>query len=515
MSEALVIAMTRLGDLVQSEPFCRALNAAGAKRVTLLTEEAFIPIAEMLDGVDNVVSLRFADVLPQLGQAARDYPVASVNDLIESLRARNFSQVWNLTHTRPAMMLTAAIGGDATRGVTIDPQGRQVVRGGWLRYFFATNLARPWSVFNLVDVYVNSASREMPFEARIPRLKYQARQKTAPRVWSNLRVAIHPGASQRDKQWPVERFHAVVQTLLDRGVKIVLIGGKGDRELGRQFTPHPQLSNKIGETPIQELVDLLADVDMLVSADSGPVHIAAAVGTKVIAIEGGSAHGWETAPYGPGHWVLQPHLTNLLSRVPDKKVASAGAAAISVGCVMSVIEAAMNQRQSPVADEGCTIYETCADGNTLRLVPRAGAQEQIDEWYSSLRMMWSNVLQSGRDVLPKDDSAASRCASTARELSHVRESDYQRIEELASQLQAEQGQLMTRLLSEPPLHALARFLEISLAGVEGATLSQQAAETAEVFEQISRGLVPVSRKDNTRKLLIRDRNMQEDSCASI
>jgi hypothetical protein len=262
-------------------------------------------------------------------------------------------------------------------------------------------------------------------------------------------------------------------------------------------------------------VELLSNVDLLISADSGPVHIAAAVGAKVIAIEGGSAHGWETAPYGAGHWVLQPHLKYLMSRVPDKKLASASAASISVESVLTVIEASLDKRHVPVADQGCTIYETTSDGHNLSLEPRAGAMMQIDEWYSVLRRIWRAVLSRGVLSITLLDSPAGRCALTARGLSKVGVSNQCRLEELASRLRMEQEQLTAFLLKLPPLHALARYMEISLAAVEGATLRQQALESAEVFEQIAYGIDVLTREEKDRNQTIKHNNVREAACASI
>ncbi|MCC6477548.1 glycosyltransferase family 9 protein [bacterium] len=514
MREALVIAITRMGDLVQTEPFCRALKRAGMERVTLLTEEAFVTVASALQGVDEVVSLKFADVLPHFRQVS-SYPVAALNGAIEALRTREFQQVWNLTHTRPSMMLTAAIGGSAARGVTIDSSGLQIVRNDWLRYFFATNLARPWSVFNLVDVYVNAACATMPFSERIPRLKNVENNRGSVRDYRRLHVAIHPGASQRDKQWPLDRFQTLATSLLARGAEITLIGGKGDRSLGDAFSRHTRLANRIGETPIGDLINLLADVDLLVSADSGPVHIAAAAGTKVIAIEGGSAHGWETAPYGSGHWILQPHLKDLLTRIPDKKVASACADVVSVTSVLSTIETAIGERELPGADDDVSIYETVATAYSLDLKTRAGRNDRIDVCYSALRELWRKVLLSNQAEARTTSSAASQCAALARKLATAPLATASRIERLASELHARQKTLLSELLTQPQLHALARFLEISLASVEGSSLGAQARETAEVFEQIARGLEGSSLETHLSVHTMKHNNMREETCASI
>ncbi len=104
-------------------------------------------------------------------------------------------------------------------------------------------------------------------------------------------VALHLGATNSAaKCWPAEKFAELAGALTRRGASVVLVGGGGERELARKvrmLAPHPEeLKNLAGETSLEDLVALLAACDLLVANDSGPMHVAGAVGTPVVALFG-------------------------------------------------------------------------------------------------------------------------------------------------------------------------------------------------------------------------------------
>lgn len=119
-------------------------------------------------------------------------------------------------------------------------------------------------------------------------------------------IAVNVSARWETKRWPLEYFATTADQLQRRGVgRIVLIGGQEDLQLGGQLQHHmcTSLVNLVGATPIDVLPALLSMARVLITNDSGPMHVAAAVGTRVVAIFGPTSPG-RTGPYGSGHQVL-------------------------------------------------------------------------------------------------------------------------------------------------------------------------------------------------------------------
>ncbi len=113
------------------------------------------------------------------------------------------------------------------------------------------------------------------------------------------RVAIAPGASNATKRWAPERFAAVADALAAGGASIVLAGGPADAEAIARFRGalRAPVAGDLTRLPVEGLAAGLAAVDLLVACDSGPVHLASAVRTPVLAVFG---------PTSPERWGPPP-----------------------------------------------------------------------------------------------------------------------------------------------------------------------------------------------------------------
>lgn len=110
-------------------------------------------------------------------------------------------------------------------------------------------------------------------------------------------VAIHPGSGGSWKQWPPERFAAVVERLLDQGREVLLVQGPADREAVRQLQSalvgwRPRV---VGSRSVDVLAALLSRCNCYLGNDSGVTHLVVAVGTPTVAIFGPT----DSAVWGP------------------------------------------------------------------------------------------------------------------------------------------------------------------------------------------------------------------------
>mgnify|MGYP001575776411 FL=1 len=128
---------------------------------------------------------------------------------------------------------------------------------------------------------------------------------------SDVLVAIHPSASCPSKRWLPERFAEVADRLIEQTrSRVVLVAGPEDRSYAQaveQAMRHPPV-NFAGQLSLGELAALFTRCRVLISNDSGPVHIAAAVGSPVVAIFGRNQQGLSPQRWGPlgdRHIILQ------------------------------------------------------------------------------------------------------------------------------------------------------------------------------------------------------------------
>ena len=115
-------------------------------------------------------------------------------------------------------------------------------------------------------------------------------------------LGLHPGASCPSKVWPLERFAEVADRLADKyGFKVIIVSGKNDSAKAKvvaQAMKSPAV-NLAGETSLSQLASLLKRCALFISNDSGPVHLAVAVGVPVISIFGRQQAGLSPKRWGP------------------------------------------------------------------------------------------------------------------------------------------------------------------------------------------------------------------------
>lgn len=119
-------------------------------------------------------------------------------------------------------------------------------------------------------------------------------------------VGINPGASRQHRRWFPERFAQVCDALAEDGYTSVVLGGCEDGslvdEILRHCRNHPVVLT--GKLNILQVAALMPRLRLLITADTGPMHLAAAMGTRVVALYGVSDPAY-TGPFGAGHVIIR------------------------------------------------------------------------------------------------------------------------------------------------------------------------------------------------------------------
>ena len=135
-------------------------------------------------------------------------------------------------------------------------------------------------------------------ESRVPTLTTHEQQRQEVEQLLNVAgvnptapiIACHVSSNNgQSKRWPIPYWARLIDRLIgEDGANVILTGAPGDLPLieAIQLRAHEQAINLAGKTSLTQLAGLLARADLLITGDSGPMHIAAAVGTPLIAIHG-------------------------------------------------------------------------------------------------------------------------------------------------------------------------------------------------------------------------------------
>lgn len=310
MMDILIIKMSALGDVIQALPVIRALKQGfpGA-RIDWLVEDGAAPIVRSHPGVDRVVVWR-RGAWREAWRSPASWPEAAVEirrtaaellqrryDLALDLQGLLKSGIWmGLSRARRKVGYHNAREGShiflTERIQNGDPDLHAVER--YLLLVEQIGGGRQTPEFGL-----------SPSQEGIERLQ-EVLSKGGWEAGTPYAVLV-PGARWKTKQWEAASFSQTAERIVrGLGLQVAVSGGPQDRPLGEMIIKgmrSPAL-NLAGSTDISALTALMAGASVVISTDSGPMHLAAAVGTPVVALFGPTAP-WRTGPYGKGHKVLR------------------------------------------------------------------------------------------------------------------------------------------------------------------------------------------------------------------
>ncbi len=119
-------------------------------------------------------------------------------------------------------------------------------------------------------------------------------------------VCLAPGSVWPTKQWGVEKYSELAKTLIAKGLKVLLVGSAAEMPLAQQIAnENPLVINQVGKTQLLELAEIIAFADVLVSNDSGAMHMGSLVGTPTVSIFGPTVQSFGYQPWNPQAVVLE------------------------------------------------------------------------------------------------------------------------------------------------------------------------------------------------------------------
>ena len=275
----LVVRTDRIGDVVLTTPVFKALREH--------FPDTKISVLVAKSNVDLVKGNPYVDQIFYDDRRQEHKGIFGFWRLVAQIRKQKFDAVLNF-HTKKRTNLLCFLAGIPERF-------------GYRNNKFGTLLNRPIKDERHLGrkhetQYCLDVLKELGIENAEPVLFLPIEEESAQWVGQVLGekntigqkvFVFNPGASDSSRCWPWERF-AELMTCLEKkySARMVLVGGKAERPLGEKIIGQAAFPviNLIGKTSVAQLVALLKKCDLLVSNDSGPVHVASAVATPVVSI---------------------------------------------------------------------------------------------------------------------------------------------------------------------------------------------------------------------------------------
>lgn len=312
----LIINLTRFGDLIQTQPVISGFKSRG-DRVGLVCLDNFASAAALLDGVDAVFPLPGAALLSALDADWR-LAVRDASAYRETVLA-DFAPdaAVNLTPSVAARLLARDLTppGKRVTGFSVDGLGFNSDDSAWAGFLQMAGANRGASPFNVCDIFRRTAGLDREGNSLVLAAPSEDGVRAADDLLSAVPAtgyaAMQMGASEDRRRWPVARFAAVARVLHEReGLTPVLVGTKGEATLGERFAEMVDFPfiNGIGRTSLTELASVLVRSRVLITNDTGTMHLAAGLGVPVCAVFLATAQPWDTGPYRAGSVCLEPDM---------------------------------------------------------------------------------------------------------------------------------------------------------------------------------------------------------------
>ncbi len=280
----LIVRLGALGDIVHALPVAAAIRRAWPRaRIDWVVDERYRAVLSLVRGLDHVIEVR-----------TNGWPAA-----IPALRRARYDFAIDLQGLLKSAVLARASGARRVIGF-----GAGHLREGAARMFY-TDAVTPAAGLHVIGknmamlaaIGVGDDRREFPIDA--PDTGIDARVRSVLGIAPGARYAIiNPGAGWPNKQWPPERLGATARHLSARhAMKSVVLWGPREQALAGEVAAASGGSAVVApETTLADLVGLCRAAGLIVSGDTGPLHLAAALGTPAVSLFG------PTDPARNGPW---------------------------------------------------------------------------------------------------------------------------------------------------------------------------------------------------------------------
>ena len=315
----LIIKLSSLGDLFHALPTVRALKEGLNATIDWVTQPEYEALVRTFDDVENVLC----------------FPRRNLRKELRSFRHQLQQKDYDYVIDLQGLTKSAAIAAAARGKRIIGPSAARECSRLFYKEIAGTRNKERHAADELMDV-IRHLNLPVPNPITFP-ITFPKRKA----LGKGLQIALCPRSRAAGKDWPIDRFANVALALRQQhDATFHIVGGPDDRALCEALAAAigTGIHNHAGKTSLIELGSLLQMIDILITVDSGPMHMAAAIGTPTLALFGPTSP-LRTGPYGTQHRVIESPFHSGKKRI-SKKTRQQDMRYIEAITVESVIQAA-------------------------------------------------------------------------------------------------------------------------------------------------------------------------------
>jgi lipopolysaccharide heptosyltransferase I len=322
-----LVKLSSLGDVVHALPVAATLKAAWPRaHLAWIVERREAALLRDHPALDEVIVADTRSWRRARTAVAARAALGDIRALRRRLSAWRFDVALDLQGLMKSGIITAACRAPVRVGFV----------AGWgrepLHALFINRRVRPSAdAHHVVDQYLSLlgplAIAERRREFRLPVAPTVEAQMEEWLVTTGLKpqrrlVVLNPGAGRADKRWPVEHFAVLARRLaLEENAQVLVVWGPGEDAAARAIVGGAGVATLAPPTDLDALLALLRRASVVVAADTGPLHLAAALGTPCVGLYGPTSAD-RNGPYGQGHRTLASPDGTLRAVTPERVLAA-------------------------------------------------------------------------------------------------------------------------------------------------------------------------------------------------
>lgn len=294
----LFIRFSAIGDILLITPLLRLFHHHYPHvQIDVLTKKNLASLLQYHPLIRNIIAI------PQSPS------FAEIKSVANEIRSQEYSRIFDLQKHWRSYLITLLSGAGRTSRY----------KKYAIRRFFLVHLRLNFYPKRPAPVPRRyfEAFRELPIDWKSQPLELYIPDETKAKIESKwpfdkreLTIAIAPGAGRKTKRWPVDHFIELISLLQDQyGAKIILVGGDRDKHICQEIEGRVAegLIEWCGQTSLLETAEILKKCDLVITHDTGVMHMAAAAKQRLIAIFGPTVEEFGFFPFMVENRVIEHH----------------------------------------------------------------------------------------------------------------------------------------------------------------------------------------------------------------
>jgi lipopolysaccharide heptosyltransferase I len=276
----LIVRLGSLGDVIHGIPVAAALRTEFPNgRIDWMVDPRYVELLDRVTCIDRRIGVD--------PRAIRHGPGRErFRETIRELRQHHYDAVIDLQGLLKSAMLARSVRAHRTIGFPRKHLREQLAR------LFYTDAPDPGDATHVIykNLALLAPLKVEDLRVRFPLeiLQTTTAEQVSSRFGPSGYVLINPGAAWPNKRWPPERFGAVAAAIVrDVGVRSLVLWGPGEQEIAHRVAEAAMGAAEVSPpTTISDLIGISRAARLIISGDTGPLHIAGAVNTPIVALFG-------------------------------------------------------------------------------------------------------------------------------------------------------------------------------------------------------------------------------------